>query len=49
VHVLRIPASRVYRDIHGVMDEIILTLADLEHRRSPGLSLAPSTPRSSAG
>jgi very-short-patch-repair endonuclease len=30
VKVLRIPASRVYRDIHGVMDEIILKIAELE-------------------
>ncbi|WP_255373638.1 endonuclease domain-containing protein [Phenylobacterium sp. CCH9-H3] len=30
VQVLRISASRVYRDIHGVMDEITLKIAALE-------------------
>jgi very-short-patch-repair endonuclease len=49
VLVLRIPASRVYRDIHGVMDEIILTLAELGRDGRSELSLAPSTPRSLVG
>ncbi|MCC7266957.1 MAG: DUF559 domain-containing protein, partial [Caulobacteraceae bacterium] len=30
VQVLRIPASRVYHDIHGVMDGIHLKIAELE-------------------
>ncbi|PZQ62188.1 MAG: hypothetical protein DI570_11805 [Phenylobacterium zucineum] len=49
IHVLRIPASRVYRDIRGVMDEIILTLAALERGGRSEPSLAPSTPRSPVG
>jgi len=30
VHTLRIPASQVYRDIDGVMDQILLRIAELE-------------------
>jgi len=31
--VLRLPASRVYRDLHGVMNEIALKVAEVERSR----------------
>jgi very-short-patch-repair endonuclease len=34
VHVVRFPASRIYRDIHGVMDEVLRTVAALRRDRS---------------
>ena len=49
VRVMRIPASRVYRDLGAVVDAIFLRAEELIAAEAPGRRLAPSTPRSSAG
>ena len=49
VEVMRIPASRIYYDLHGVMDQILLKLAALNAAARSCPPLAPSTPRSSPG
>ena len=49
IEVLRIPASRIYQDLAGVADSVLLhsqALIDAERSR---VGRAPSTPRSSAG
>jgi hypothetical protein len=46
VTVLRIPASRVYNELNGVVDGILLRVEALKVA-SPSLGLAPSTPGSS--
>ena len=33
VHVVRIPASQVFHDLHGVMDQIWLKIEELKRRR----------------
>ena len=49
VTVLRIPASRVYRDLASVTDAILLRADELIAAERQRLRLAPSTPRSTPG
>ncbi len=49
VEVLRIPASRIYLDLAGVTDGVLLRAQALIEAERSRLRLAPSTPRSSAG
>ncbi len=44
VHALRIPASRVYNDLHGVMDEILLTIEALKRGGAASAAARPLHP-----
>ena len=47
IQVLRIPASRIYHDLAGVTDGVLLRAQALIEAERSGLRLAPSTTRSS--